>query len=82
MIKYNKQLTIKISDEFNELLECIWRNSKVRDVVNNVDSKSSLLRNSVLHVAESQYPYILQHWKNCPEVIEYESQNEGFISNF
>ena len=43
MIKYNKQLTIKISDEFNELLECIWRNSKVRDVVNNVDSKSSLL---------------------------------------
>lgn len=75
----SKKILFKSSELFNELLESLWRSKKIQNRLNNVNSKSDLIRSAVLSIAIDEYPDLVELWKDCPEVQEYLEKSEDEV---
>lgn len=75
----SKKILFKSSELFNELLESLWRSKKIQNRLKNVNSKSDLIRSTVINVAIDEYPDLIELWKDCPEVQEYLEKSEDKV---
>jgi len=64
-----KLSNFRISHEFDNLLEVMWRIKKYRD--KGINSKSDLWRYGVLKTLESENKGILEHLKEIKEINNY-----------
>lgn len=65
----NKRIEYRISDEFNQFIEGIWRTNYYRQ--KGIKSKADFIRYSIIKTVESDSKGILQKFKDVPEINTY-----------